>query len=114
MAAFMAHIVATYSETKSALVNATGGSQDLLHVHAGLMIFALSTLLLRREAGSSIPLMVVVGFAAVNEVMDALVSGSQPPFEPLLDFVNTVFWPAVMFLLMRRWKRSAATLDGGS
>lgn len=92
-----------YSTQKRSLGDLTGASEELLHVHAGLLIFVISALLLRRKMRSPIPLVVVALFAALNEVVDAL-TGPMDWLEAVTDFLNTVFWPFVLFLLARRWR----------
>lgn len=99
-----ADFIQTYSEWKQSLSDLTGATEDLLHVHAGLLILVISALLLRRKLRSPIPIALVVLFGAANELMDYL---SVKPFDPmhsLVDFANTVFWPLILFLIARRWR----------
>jgi hypothetical protein len=93
-----------YSTHKSSLGELTGASQELLHVHAGLLIFIVAALVLRRKMRSPIPLTIVVFFAALNEVVDWISGGPPDTLEPLWDFANTVFWPFLLFLIARRWR----------
>lgn len=94
----------SYSSAKSALGNALGLSDDLLHVHMGLLIFVAAALLTRRRMRSWIPLATVALFAMANEVIDYF--GPDPWNDGLsaLDLVNTLVWPLVLFLLARRGK----------
>ncbi|MWV26991.1 hypothetical protein [Aurantiacibacter rhizosphaerae] len=93
-----------YSETKRWIEAWTGASQELLHVHAGLLIFVVASLVLRREFRSPIPLALVVAFAVLNELIDFLNGPATNRIEPYRDIANTVFWPCVLFLLARRWR----------
>lgn len=93
-----------YRDAKRHLGDVTGAAEDLLHVHAGLLIFVLAALVLRKKMRSPVPLALVVVFALLNEVIDALAGGSSRPIEPYVDFANTIFWPAILFLLARRWR----------
>ncbi len=93
-----------YALQKNALGEATGASQELLHVHAGLLIFVVAALVLRRKMRSPVPLTIVVLFALLNEVVDWLSGGPPDSLEPAWDFVNTVFWPFLLFLIARRWR----------
>ena len=93
-----------YRELKIALGEATGAQEDLLHVHAGLLIFVVSALLLRKRMRSPIPLALVVLFAAGNELIDWLSGVPSRPFEPLVDFLNTIVWPTILFLTARRFR----------
>lgn len=96
--------VAGYSAAKSVVTTLTGATQDLLHVHAGLLIFVGSALLLRKKMRSPVPILLVVFFAALNEGVDWLSGEPSYALEPFVDFGNTVFWPALLFLLARRWR----------
>jgi hypothetical protein len=91
-----------YSNAKSALGNALGLSDDLLHVHMGLAIFVAAALLTRRRMRSWVPLVVVALAALANEIIDYL--GPDPWSDGLsaLDLANTLIWPLVLFLLARR------------
>lgn len=96
---------AYYSEIKRGIEAWTGASQELLHVHAGLMIFVLASLVLRRQFHSPIPLALVAVFALFNELLDWINGPSAYGFEPYRDIANTVFWPSILFLLARRWRQ---------
>jgi hypothetical protein len=101
---FLDQLLIAYSDGKLALSEFTGAPEDLLHVHAGLLIFVVSALVLRKKMRSPVPLLLVVFFAAANEVADWAVGKPVDTFHPIGDFLNTVFWPAVLFLLARRWR----------
>ena len=98
----MNDLIATYSAAKTHLSDFLGASEDLLHVHAGLLIFFATALLLRRRMRSPIPVALVWVFALGNELIDAFSPGPIDQFEPLADLANTVFWPTLLFLLARR------------
>ena len=96
-----------YSDWKKWLSDTLGASEDLLHVHAGLMIFVAAALLFRPRMRSRVPIALVYFFAVGNEVMD--VFGPTPSasrLEPWLDIFNTVFWPTVLFIIARRRARA--------
>ena len=105
MREFFDPLITGYGAAKQWLSAFTGASEDLLHVHAGLLIFVVSALVLKKKMRSSVPLGLVVAFALLNEVVDQLAGGGrQDPLEPFVDFANTVFWPIVLFLAARRWR----------
>jgi hypothetical protein len=91
-----------YSATKHQIMVGTGTTQSLLHVHAGLLIFVVAALLLRKRMKSPVPIGLVVFFAVLNEVVDRVGGKSSYSLEPLADVVNTVFWPAVLFVIAKR------------
>lgn len=96
--------VARYAAAKHVLQDWTGAGQELLHLHAGLAIFVLSALLLRKRMRSPVPLACVAIFGFINELVDWRSGKPIDTGEPLVDFANTVFWPFVLYLLARRWK----------
>lgn len=104
MEEFFDPLITGYGSAKAWLVSYTGAAEDLLHVHAGLLIFVFSALILKKKMRSPAPLALVAAFALLNEVIDHLAGGPQDPLEPYVDFANTVFWPTLLFLLARRWR----------
>ncbi len=94
-----------YAATKLKIGTLTGASQELLHVHIGLAIFVLVSLLLRKKFRSPIPLAFVTFFAIMNEVIDWLNDPGPVDLENIVDIANTVAWPIVLFLLARRWRQ---------
>ena len=103
-AGFIEGGAAYYGEAKRVLETWTGASQELLHVHAGLLIFVIAALVLRKKFRSPIPLALVAVFAVLNELVDWINGPPANALEPYWDFANTVFWPCVLFLLARRWR----------
>jgi hypothetical protein len=104
MREFFDPFIIAYGEAKAWFTDYTGATEDLLHIHAGLLIFVVSALILKKKMRSPIPLALVVAFALLNEVIDRLAGGPQDSIEPFVDFANTVFWPTVLFLVARRWR----------
>ena len=93
---------ANYVHAKHVVGEQLGASESLLHVHAGLMIFVLTALLLRRRMASVWPVSVVAFLAVLNEVVD-YIGPERAPWKPSAgDIANTVLWPVVLFLLARR------------
>ena len=72
----------------------------MLHVHAGLAIFVVTALVLRRRMRSPWPLAIVTLFALLNEGVDYLIPRTSD--FSAFDVLNTIFWPLVLFLLARR------------
>ena len=99
----MYDLIPTYSAAKTSLGAMLGASEDLLHVHAGLLIFFAAALLFRRRMRSRVPVGFVWLFAIANELLDAFSPIPTPSgWEGVVDVVNTVFWPTLLFLLARR------------
>jgi uncharacterized protein involved in cysteine biosynthesis len=89
-----------YSASKFWIGKRFGVADDLIHVHVGLAIFVVTALLLRHRMRSPWPLAVVTVFALLNEAVDCFVP--RVPDFSLIDILNTIFWPLVLFLLARR------------
>jgi lipoprotein signal peptidase len=99
----MTHLVTLYSAAKSGLGAVFGASEDLLHLHAGLLIFFAAALLFKRRMRSRVPIALVWVFALANELIDRLApERGAAAWEPVADVANTVFWPTLLFLLARR------------
>ena len=99
----MNRLIGPYSEAKTTLAELFGATEDLLHVHAGLIIFFAAALLFRRRMRSRVPIALVYVFAIANELIDLLAPGnSASRYEPAVDILNTVLWPTLLFLLARR------------
>lgn len=95
--------LAHYSSAKQALSTQLGASEDLLHLHAGLIIFFVAALLLRRRMRSRVPIALVYIFAFGNELIDIFSpAGGTTSTESAVDIANTIVWPTLLFLLARR------------
>ena len=98
----MNDLIPLYAAGKEKLSVTLGATEDLLHLHAGLLIFFVAALLFRRRMRSWVPVGLVWAFAIANEVIDAFSPTSAATrWETLLDIANTVVWPALLFLLGR-------------
>lgn len=101
MLAWFAALPLQYSEFKQWMGDATGASEDLLHVHLGLLIFVVVAVVFRRRMHSLWPVSLVWAFALANELVDYFAPGWQVDTSAL-DVLNSVFWPTVLFLVARR------------
>ena len=95
-------MIEDYLAWKSKLSGDMDISESLLHLHAGLLIFVVTALLLRKRMRSWIPLAVVVTLAVLNELIDYGYSPRWDLDASLKDLANTIVWPLVLFLLARR------------
>ncbi len=98
---FIARVAADYSSLKEQIAAAMGATEELLHVHFGLLIFVVVAVVLRRRMHSLWPVLTVWAFAILNELIDYF-DGNWPPLASLFDVINTVFWPMILFLVARR------------
>lgn len=86
---------------KERIGHATGMSDKLLHVHAGMAIFLISAALLKCPLSDPAPLLIVLVVEIANEVRDRLLNGSWRWRDTLGDVASTLFWPLCIFALMR-------------
>jgi len=105
-------IVGTYFETVAWVAQATGFEDRLLHVHAGLLIFVVVKLVTRRSFASPLPLICVYVGAVINEIFDRLNHGRWMP-DTGSDVLYTVFWPTILFILIRWFSSGGARRSKG-
>src|SRR3546814_11386542 len=75
-------------------------SDNLLHIHSGLIILLVARLITCRPYRSFIPFLCVVLAEAGNELLDYLAYGWRPT-DTYLDIANTLFWPLMISLIDR-------------
>lgn len=90
-----------YFQFKRALEVFTGADPALLHVHAGLLAFALAALLTKQAFHSPWPLAAAAAFALANEAIDIASSRPWALGSGLEDVANTLLWPAVLTCITR-------------
>jgi hypothetical protein len=87
-------------------------SHAVLHIHLGLAIYLLTSVLLRRPLGSVLPWLMVAALELANEASDFAryhVSGwPWTPTNTIEDIVNTLFWPTVLAVLFHRQRTAAS------
>lgn len=97
--------VTAVQSVKLVILQLTGLSRDALHVYAGMFVFLLAAFVMRKSPRSLVPLLAVFSVAAGMEALDARddlhVFGYWRVDASFHDFINTVFWPTVVFLLVR-------------
>lgn len=89
------------SDTFLHLTGDTSGVIDtVLHIHAGMAVLFLARLVTRRSLATPMPVACVYLAELINEVLDYYGHGRLMP-DTFADFVNTVFWPTVLFIGLR-------------
>ena len=82
--------------------------RPILHIHAGLALYVLATMLLRRSSGSVLPLLTVAAVEVANEGLDFAryqVSGwPWTPWGTVRDVFDTLFWPTILTLIGKIWR----------
>ncbi|MGE0179726.1 MAG: hypothetical protein AB7O91_07905 [Sphingomonas sp.] len=110
MLGWIAALPERYSFLKQWMSDATGATEELLHLHFGLLIFVVVAVVFRRRMHSLWPVSVVWAFALANEAIDYFSSDWLLDLSAL-DVLNTVLWPTVLFLVARR-RRVSPPLSG--
>jgi hypothetical protein len=72
------------------------------HTYAGLIIWLLAALLLKRPRGSLLPLLVVIAAEVGNECVDRVANGTWMWRDTLGDMAATWFWPVVLTMALRQ------------
>lgn len=94
-------IPALYAQFIQAIGDGTGMADSLLHVHAGMAVLLITRVVTGRRLSTPIPLAVVALAELANEVLDRMYWGSWRWDDTLLDILNTMFWPTMLFLGLR-------------
>jgi len=97
--------VGTFQSTKLLLLDLFGLDKDALHIYVGMGVFLLTALIFRLPLRDWRPLAAVFLAAVAGELLDlfeSLVPNEQPRWGANWhDIWNTMFWPTMLFLLMR-------------
>ena len=98
-----------YAELIDKLSGGGAVSDTVMHIHGGMIILLSVRLLTGRSLATPWPLLAVVIAAFGKEFADFLAYERVKP-DTLADIINTVFWPAVLFVGLRmRRARQAST-----
>lgn len=90
---------------KLVIIDAVGLGKDALHVYVGLGVMLLAAALFRLSLKDPRPLAAVLLAVLAGEawdILDAVGAGLRPHWSRnVKDVWNTLFWPALLFLLAR-------------
>jgi len=101
--------IVQYDRTIEHIVKLCPQPDKFAHTYAGLGIWVLAALVLRRPLASIWPLLTVVAFELGNEYMDFLAHGSWRWHDTLRDMAATWFWPLLLTVMLR----AVPSLTGG-
>ena len=97
--------MSAFQQWKLWLVQLAGLPKDALHIYAGLAVFLLTALLLRRPLKSRLPILAVIVAALAGEAWDMLdthAAGRAIVWPSHWhDLWNTSLAPVILFLLAR-------------
>ena len=106
------NIIEAYAQFTQLIVDVTGMSRPMLHMHAGMAIYLVTQFALRDRRGSLIALVAVLQLELLNEVMNRLHKGSWHWDDTLGDIALTLFWPSLCYAVStyrrHRWSRERA------
>lgn len=95
----------SFQTIKLIMLSITGLSRDALHIYTGLITLFAAALVLHRPLRSIVPLVMVLLVCALAETVDMYddiaFRGYWRWNASLHDFLNTLFWPTVIFLLAK-------------
>jgi hypothetical protein len=100
-------LISAYASLIQTIV--TGTPDTMLHVHAGMMIYLGTQVLLGTRRASRYAVFTVLAAVGANEVFDWLYYGSWRWEDTLRDVVHTMFWPTACYTVgkFRRMRWSA-------
>ncbi len=105
LAQFAASALKSWYETKMAIEHASVVSSDALHLFAGMLLWLLAALVLRRRLADWFPWALVSAAALFNEGVDLWVerwpSPRQQYAETAKDILLTIALPTVLMLAVR-------------
>ncbi|WP_249403613.1 hypothetical protein [Sphingomonas sp. CFBP 13720] len=94
-------IAALYADLIHQIGDGTGMADSLLHVHAGMAVLLATRVITGYRLSTPVPLLVVMLAELCNEVLDRIHWDSWRWADTSLDIVNTLFWPAMLFVGLR-------------
>ena len=105
-------IVLFYAQLTQLVVDATGMTRPMLHLHAGMAIYLVFQIAMRERRASLWAVLAVAQVELFNEVMNRLAKGSWHWGDTLADIALTLFWPVLCYLAgtyrRRRWAATPA------
>jgi hypothetical protein len=98
-------IASAYAQLTQEIVNVTGMTRPMLHMHAGMAIYLLGQLVLGTRRGSFLAILLVLQAELLNELLNKLHNGTWRWPDTREDIVLTLFWP-VMCYMVSRYRRA--------
>lgn len=91
-----------YEQAINWIVSHCPAPDKFAHSYAGLMIWLLAAIVLRRPLRSLGPLLVVIAAEVGNECVDRVAHGGWMWPDTLGDAAATWFWPVVLWFAINR------------
>ena len=107
--------VEAYAHFTQSIVDLTGMSRPMLHIHAGMAIYLVTQFALRDRRGSLIALVAVLQLELFNEIMNRLDKGAWHWADTSADIALTIFWPTLCYAVSvyrrHRWETEYGRSD---
>lgn len=94
-------LVHQYERLISWIVSQCPSPDKFAHTYAGLSIWLLAAMIMRRKLSTPAPFLVVALAEGINEYVDRLAHGSWNWPDTLGDIAATLFWPLAIMLALR-------------
>jgi hypothetical protein len=99
--ALLGHVAREHQLAIDWVMQRTGASDRLLHIHAGMAIFVLASLISRRSLASPFPFAAVCLAEFIHESLERISAGCWMWPDTSVDALNTLLWPFVMMVTLR-------------
>ena len=98
--------ISAYAQFTQDIVNCTGMSRPMLHMHAGMAIYLVSQVMLGTRRGSLLAISMVLFVELLNELLNFLHKGRVYWSDTTQDILLTLFWPVMIYAVSRyrRWR----------
>ncbi len=108
--------ISAYADFTQAIVDVTGMTRPMLHMHAGMAIYLLAQVLLGTRRGSILALAAVLEIELLNELMNRLHYGTWRWDDTRQDIMLTLLWPTACYAVSsyRRWRWRARQNKAGA
>lgn len=94
-------VAALYHAQTLWLADTTGLPEQILHIHAGMIIFVATSLVAKQSLDRVFPLLMVIIMALGNECLDRINLGNWNWPDTKADLIYTITWPLVIWLAAR-------------
>jgi len=87
------HFITAYERAIDSFIRLTWGQDKPAHISAGLLIWLVSALVMRKGLRALVTLIPVFALETANEIVDRIAHGSWNWTDTIGDFVATILWP---------------------
>ena len=92
----MADLISHYEQATLWIIRLCPARDKFAHVCAGLAIWLISAVVLKKGLASRTPIVVIITLELLNEITDRIAHGSWDWHDTTGDMAATWFWPIVI------------------